>query len=83
MKISYLLLLLFMISCKEMTEYEEQPEYIQGNSKRWSTPKGKEIRYFKDTRTNLCFAERGTDQDYSFACVPCDSIKNLNEEDPY
>jgi len=33
-----------------------------------------EIRYFKDPRTNKCFAERGVGEEYSFTCIPCDSI---------
>jgi hypothetical protein len=52
----------------------EQPSYVEGDS--YNTG-GYEIKYFKDTRTNLCFAERGMMDGYSFTCVPCDSIKAL------
>lgn len=30
--------------------------------------------YRKDYRTNLCFAETGMAQGYSFTHVPCDSV---------
>lgn len=41
----------------------------------------KDVRYWKDTRTNLCFAEIGHVDSYSFTCVPCDSVKlYLNAE---
>lgn len=32
------------------------------------------LRYFKDNRTNKCFAARGFGQEYSFTCVECDSL---------
>ena len=35
-----------------------------------------DIKYFKDTTTGLCFAEKGVGDQYSFTCVPCDSIYN-------
>lgn len=43
----------------------------------------KEIEYFKDKRTGLCFAEYGnigsiTTDSYTITCVPCDSLKNVN-----
>lgn len=34
----------------------------------------KEIKYFKDARTNKCFAARGYGNAYSFTCVECDSL---------
>jgi hypothetical protein len=52
-----------------------QPDYIQGKSNDWQTDP---IVYFKDKRTGLCFAERGATSNYSFTCVPCDSLKKLN-----
>lgn len=41
------------------------------------------ITYFKDERTGLCFAEYGnvgsiTTDAYTITCVPCDSLKNIN-----
>lgn len=33
-----------------------------------------EIRYFKDAKTQKCFAERGLDHSYTFTCIPCDSL---------
>lgn len=32
------------------------------------------LRYFKDSKTNNCFVERGIAQTYSFTCVKCDSL---------
>jgi len=73
---------ILLASCS--TDFQKQPNYIRGDSKRWGDSQYQEIRYFKDGRTNLCFAERGTSNDYSFTCVPCDSIKNLlYEETPH
>lgn len=36
-----------------------------------------DIRYFKDNKTNKCFAERGARNEYSFTCVECDSLVML------
>jgi len=66
-KIFLLSVLLTMMSC-------EQPSYIQGNSNQYTNS---DVRYFRDTRTNLCFAEIGGGDSYAFTCVPCDSIKSL------
>jgi hypothetical protein len=35
------------------------------------------INYFKDTRTGLCFAERGEGSNYTFTCVPCGNVEHL------
>jgi len=68
----YLLLLLILITaCNE----DNSPKYIQGNSQAWK----KEIRYFQDLRTGLCFAERGYSDVNSFTCIPCDSLKRLEK----
>ena len=42
----------------------------------------KEITYFKDMRTGLCFGQMTSVTYYSFyinsiTCVPCDSVKHL------
>lgn len=37
----------------------------------------KEIIYFKDTRTGLCFASVLTNTAISITYVPCDSVKHL------
>ena len=50
----------------------DSPTYIDGH-----TAKSGDIRYIKDTRTGVCFAERGGGETYAFTCVPCDSVKNL------
>ena len=57
-----------------------KPDYVKGQSDMYnsgssgSNVSGLEIRYFKDLRTNLCFAERGYGDSYTMTCVPCDSI---------
>lgn len=40
------------------------------------------IRYFMDSTTHKCFAERGLSTTYSFTCVPCDSavLKKIKEQ---
>lgn len=40
------------------------------------------IRYFIDSTTHKCFAERGLATTYSFTCVPCDSavLKRIKEQ---
>jgi hypothetical protein len=46
----------------------------------------KNIVYFKDERTNLCFAGinstniNSLSETTSISCVPCDSLKNVNIE---
>ena len=66
---------LFFASCME------NPSYISGKSKMYGTNDGTsssiEINYFKDDRTNLCFAERGRVDSYTMTCVPCDSVKQF------
>lgn len=65
----YLLLLVILLSgC------DSQPKYVNGDS-----VNPNEIKYFQDLRTGLCFAERGAVNAYSFACVPCDSLKRLEK----
>jgi len=70
-KIIVIFTFLILTSC-----HSKQPEYIEGFSQT-GTSGANEIRYFKDKRTGLCFAERGTLDSYAFTCVPCDSVKNL------
>lgn len=68
----YLLLLIILFTaCNEANP----PKYIQGNSQALK----KDIRYFQDLRTGLCFAERGYDDVSSFTCIPCDSLKRLEK----
>lgn len=69
-KILTILILFTLVSCSE------QPKYIQGKSQTGSNGNN-DIRYFKDKRTGLCFAERGNVDTYAFTCVPCDSVKKL------
>jgi len=59
-----------------LTSCSEQPGYIEGISQTGAHGKS-DIRYFKDKRTGLCFAERGALDTYAFTCVPCDSVKKL------
>ncbi len=63
---------IFLSSCEDGA----QPSYIEGNSK--YIPKiSKDITYFKDKRTGLCYAERGQYYAYTMTCVPCDSVEKL------
>jgi hypothetical protein len=46
--------------------------------------KGKDLKYFKDTRTNLCYAIVASRKSGSFdttglgvTCVPCEKVKHL------
>lgn len=65
----YLIVLILLItSC-------DKPSYLE--SKYRDSLNDFEIRYFKDTRTGVCFAERGSENGNSFTCVPCDSVKNF------
>lgn len=47
-----------------------QPDYVEGHS---VDVGNNQIYYMKDTRTNLCFAQRAN----AFTCVPCDSVQHL------
>lgn len=62
----------FFISC---SLGPDRPSYIKGEISLNS-----DIRYLEDMRTGLCFAEIGSGSSYSFACVPCDSVKKFIEE---
>ena len=37
----------------------------------------KNLIYFKDERTNLCFGIIDNKSSVSITCVPCDSLKNI------
>lgn len=68
-KILYLsVLTLVFVSCERTTTpgkmtYEQQKDF-----------QSDQIRYFKDHKTQKCFAERGVNESYSFTCIPCDSL---------
>jgi hypothetical protein len=67
-KIAIILLLFLMLSC------EKTPSYTKGGfgSKTYN------VHYFKDTRTGLCFAEKGSGNTYTMTCVPCSQeVENL------
>jgi hypothetical protein len=57
-----------IISCNE----EVKPGHIRPAY--MNTNESDAIRYFKDYETNKCFAERGRQNEYTFTCVPCDSL---------
>ena len=61
MKKLILIIPIFLFSC-------EQPKFIEGNSNQILVSG---IKYIKEKRTNLCFAESGAGNTYSFTCVPC------------
>jgi hypothetical protein len=67
----YLLIVFFIltISCND------KPTYLE--SVNVEALQQYKIRYFKDIRTGLCFAERGFNEANSFTCVPCDSVKQF------
>lgn len=69
MKKTILISLILLTSC-----IGETPSYIEGTTERGAD---KEIRYFKDSRTGICFAEVGQTDTYAFTCVPCDSVAKL------
>jgi hypothetical protein len=70
MKIKFLLLTILFTGC----QLSEKPDVddIKEN-----------LVYFKDERTNLCFAavnsrsSKSLSETSSIACVPCDSLKNV------
>ncbi len=69
MKKIAIILLVFITSCSE------NPSYIK-NGNRNINPY--DIHYIKDSRTGLCFAERGTGNTYTMTCVPCSQeVENL------
>jgi len=49
----------------------ETPDYVEGHSKKVGAQGEMDIIYFKDSRTGLCFSERGYGNSYSYTCVPC------------
>ncbi len=70
MKKIALVLLVFVTSC------DENPSYIKGGMA--PNINSYDIHYIKDSRTDLCFAERGFGKTYAFTCVPCsDEVENL------
>ncbi|MEK6829050.1 MAG: hypothetical protein AABY15_02905 [Nanoarchaeota archaeon] len=70
-KLLFILTTALLSSC-----VEDDPNYIDGHSVFISDHKN--IKYFKDTRTDFCFAERGSGNEYTFTCVPCtEEVENL------
>jgi len=62
-----ILSLVILSSCK-------RPSYTQGGHGNELN----EIHYLKDSRTGLCFAERGSGNAYTMTCVPCtEDVENL------
>jgi len=72
-----LLILLVSVLFSSCENTNKQPFYIKGNSAYSHTMSSGSIIYIKDTRTGLCFAERGSAQTYTITCVPCDSVEKL------
>lgn len=58
-KIALVLSIFLVSSCGET------PSYLEGNTG------SSGLEYFKDSRTELCFAERGSGNSYTMTCVPC------------
>jgi hypothetical protein len=59
-KLILILSLIILTSC-------ERPSYTEGGHGNETH----EIHYLKDSRTGLCFAERGRGNTYTMTCVPC------------
>ena len=65
--------LLLILSVALLTSCVDAPEHVDGDSESLY-----DIKYIKDSRTGLCFAERGLGSKYSFTCVPCtEKVENL------
>jgi len=73
-KVLLVLTLFALASCTK-----ETPEYIEGGSSMQSLDEtAVKLKYFKDSRTGLCFAERGVMDSYTMTCVPCsEEVENL------
>ena len=68
-KLIIILSLVILSSCERPI-----PSYTEGGYGN----KLDEIHYMKDTRTGICFAERGSGTRYTMTCVPCsDEVENL------
>ena len=64
--------LLLILSVVILSACGETPNYVEGGSiKSGSSQLELDINYFKDSRTGLCFSERGVATSYSHTCVPC------------
>lgn len=77
------LVLAFLLSaCGEIapTPPSNERRYLFGDVQYPSYP----VRYFKDERTGLCFAERmfGTSDSYSFTNVPCPNVDAYYKVNP-
>ena len=69
-KLLIIIICIFIISCDN-----RKPKHMKGN-----TVKHSDIRYIKDTRTDICFAEIGNSTTYSFTAVDCEKVEKLIEE---
>jgi hypothetical protein len=65
-------IVVFMFSCKKL-------EYIKGNTTH--NEQIANIEYFKDKRTNKCFASFSNGNGLMITCVPCDSLVELQIHD--
>lgn len=69
-----LILSVSLVGCRDTSTSHEPLPYITGDTVWPRSP----IRYFKDERSGICFAERGVEKGvgnlYSFTEVPCEKI---------
>jgi len=63
-------LILLSVVLFALSSCDSDIEYIEGSSG-MNTISSHGIKYFKDSRTGLCFAERGSINSYTMTCVPC------------
>lgn len=62
------------MGCGEAAPSAPKPTYYKGDVSHPSV----DIKYFKDTRTGVCFAERqpnGSSDSYAFTTVPCNAVE--------
>jgi hypothetical protein len=72
--VKFLIFISIILSVFALSSCENRPSYIEGRK----TDDSSGIHYIKDSRTGLCFAERGSGNTYSFTCVPCsEKVENL------
>jgi hypothetical protein len=63
--------LLLILSVVILSACGETPDYVEGGSTKSGNQMDLDINYFKDSRTGLCYSERGVIDSYSHTCVPC------------
>ena len=71
-------LLLFLVASCNDIYYENRQSYIDKEQDTLKKEEISNLRYYKDTRTNICFAVGFVYYDHVFTTVPCsDSVEKL------